>query len=266
MKIVNKAPAETADVSAARGTAFKELRRLLLFTVLLAVGVYLAIGLVVDLVLVPCISFEREAALFGSAFARDNASGQSEEKLDRLKQTLQRLVADPEVPPLPYALVLLDKPRPNAFAFPGGTIGVTQGLLDSLDNEIEFAFVLGHELGHFRNRDHLRGLGRALGVAIAYAVIFGGEMGQDSLGNVFQFVLSRGYSRRQERRADEFGIELVYRTYGRTDGVDRLFRILRKERFAPAWAYMLATHPSPNDRIRELEEHARRLGAGTTPR
>jgi len=255
MRIVNRRPAQTADASAARGTAFKELRRLLLFATVLAVVLYAAIGWIVDVV-VPRISFETESRLFGRLSAA-RLGAAPDERLARVQKILDRLAPDSLVPPLPYRLVLIQKSEPNAFAFPGGTIGVTSGLLAALEDEIEVAFVIGHELGHFHGRDHLRGLGRAVGVGVVYAVLFGGEMGGDQLGPVLQLVLDRGYSRAQEARADRFGVRLVHRSYGRTDGIDRLFRILRERKELPGWAYMFATHPSPGDRIRALESYAR---------
>ena len=56
-----------------------------------------------------------------------------------------------------FRLRISENTAPNALAFPGGLIVVTRGLLDNVESENELAFVLAHELGHFRNRDHLRG-------------------------------------------------------------------------------------------------------------
>jgi len=255
VKIVNRSPEKTADVSSAKGTAFKELRWLLLITTLLTVGVYLAIGFVVDIV-VARISFETEAALFESMNLSGTARAEDNKELARLDGILAKLVADPSVPPLRYRLRIVDMEEPNAFAFPGGTIGVTRGLLKALEEDVELAFVLAHELGHFHNRDHLRGVGRAVGASITFSLIFGGELGSGSVGNLYRHVLQRGYSRKQEVAADRFAVALVHRVYGETDGVDRLFQTLRDRKDLPKWAYMFATHPSPDDRIRDLQTYA----------
>ena len=45
----------------------------------------------------------------------------------------------------------------NAVALPGGNIVVFAGLLKEIKSENELAMILGHELGHFAHRDHLRG-------------------------------------------------------------------------------------------------------------
>lgn len=255
MKIVNRRLRETVDESSARHEAIPELRRLLIFVTLLAVGLYLAIGLIVDAI-VPRISFETEAKMFGHGGLWRSDDEDVDERLTRVSEILESLRQDPAVPPLPYSLFVIDHPEPNAFAFPGGTIGVTTALLDVLEEDVELAFVIGHELGHFHNRDHLRGLGRAVGVGLTYSLLFGGEMGAKSLSNVLQYVLQRGYSRVQEEKADSFGVGVVFRTYGRTDGIEKLFEILEDKKDIPEWAYMLSTHPSPHQRIRELKRYA----------
>jgi Zn-dependent protease with chaperone function len=261
MKMVNRPLGEAANASAERNTAMPELRRLMFFAVLLAVGLYLGIGLIVDLI-VPRISTETEAKLFGSATFGLAVSKTPDDRLERAERILAELTKDKSVPALQYRLAIIVSDKPNAFAFPGGRIGVTTGLLDLLEEDVELAFVLGHELGHFRNRDHLRGMGRAIGVGVAYAVVFGGDMGNGSLSKIFQYILQRGYSRRQENSADHFGVDLVYRAYGKTDGIDELFKILHQAKDLPEWAYMFSTHPSPGDRIDKLQSYADELAAG----
>jgi Zn-dependent protease with chaperone function len=258
VKINNKPLGEAADASSAEGTAWSELRKLLLAAVVLVVVIYLAIGLIVDAA-VARISFAKEAEWAKALPFPWRDSQDDDPRLARAREVLDKLIADSAVPPLNYQLKLIDSDEVNAFAFPGGTIGVTPGLLDALDAEIALAFVLGHELGHFQHRDHLRGLGRALGAGAAYAILFGGQMGSDTLGNISTFVLQRGYSRRQEERADAYGVALVFRIYGRTEGIERLFQLLDDEDDLPAWAYMFATHPSPNRRVRELRAYAGKL-------
>jgi Zn-dependent protease with chaperone function len=227
------------------------------------VSVYLCVGIIVDIV-VAGISFETEAKLFSAMTPDTFASSlgktdSKDERLERVQRVLDKFTVLPDVPPLKYRLVVIGSPEKNAFAFPGGTIGVTDGLLKALDEDIELAFVLGHEIGHFYGRDHLRGLGRAVGVSLAYAIIFGGDMGNEYMGTTFQYVLGRGYSRRQESKADEFGVKLVYEAYGRTDGVERLFKILEESKDLPEWAYMFSTHPAPGKRVRELMQYSRQM-------
>jgi len=257
MKIVNRMPAKTADASAERHTAGPELFRLCIYAVVLGAAVYFAIGLLADFC-VKRISFEQEAALFSARiFDRMVDAAEDTNRLERAKVILAAMTANDEVPPLDYRLVLVEEDDPNAFAFPGGTIGLTTGLLDALKEDMEIAFVIGHEIGHFNNRDHLRGMGRAVGVGLLYVVLFDRQMGDQLVSGIFNYILMRGYSRGQEEKADEYGVKLVFQTYGRTDGTERLFQIIKEnDGKIPNWAYMFSTHPSPGRRIEDLKRYA----------
>jgi Zn-dependent protease with chaperone function len=232
----------------------------MLSAIVLLVALYFLIGVAVDQI-VARVSYETEARIF-QAFQPEQSEPSSEEERRRMAQAhaiLEKFRADPKVPPLPYSLILVEHEMPNAFAFPGGTIGVTSGLLEMLTEEIEIAFVIGHELGHFYNRDHLQGLGRAAGFGIVTAILFDMGSGAESFGNVVNFVFQRTYSQQREIEADRFGLEMVYGAYGKVEGTDRLFSLLLEEKDLPQWAYMFATHPSPKERIANLEKIAKEL-------
>jgi Zn-dependent protease with chaperone function len=261
LKIINKQPRKTADISSARGSSAHEFWKLVLSAIVLLVALYFLIGVAVDQI-VARVSYETEARIF-RAF-QPEPSGPSTEKdrkrLEQARKILDRFVEGAQkVPPLPYALILLENEAPNAFAFPGGTIGITTGLLDLLTEEIEIAFVIGHELGHFYHRDHLQGLGRAAGLGIVTAILFDMGSGAESFGNIVNFVFQRSYSQEREIDADRFGLELVYEVYGKVEGTDRLFSLLLERKDLPQWAYMFATHPSPKERIFQLEKSAQDL-------
>ncbi len=63
----------------------------------------------------------------------------------------------------------------------GGHILLFQGLLDILKTENSLSFVIGHELGHFKNRDHLRGLGRGIVLTALSATFTGANSNLTSL-------------------------------------------------------------------------------------
>ncbi len=258
MKIVNRQPSKTADASSNRGQIWSELWHLTAYAALLVVGVFFSIGGLVDLI-VPAITPQKEAALFSRWIPNRTPSADADEKLKPSHEILEQLIQDPAVPKLPYRLTLIQNPAPNAFAFPGGTIGLTSGLLESLDSKAALTFVLGHELGHFQQRDHLRGFGRSIGGAVVFALLFGGEMGNSQFADTFTHILGRSYSRDQEEAADLFGLGLVFRIYGETDGCDQLFRVLLESDKTPEWAYMLSTHPAPGERIEQLRKEAEQL-------
>ncbi len=263
MKISYRQPRGTADISSARGTAFTELWKLILSAVFLLVGLYFLWGVAVDRV-VAGISFQAEAKLFKHLMPNqpEITDKPALERFNRTQAILEKLQSSEKVPGLPYKLVLVEQRAPNAFAVPGGSIGVTTGLLRVLTEEIEIAFVIGHELGHFRNRDHLQGLGRAAGYSLMMAVLFDIGSGSESFGDIISFVLERSYSQEREKKADRFGLELVYEMYGRVQGTDRLFNLLLDDPALPDWAYMFAAHPSPRDRILALKSYGDELMKG----
>ena len=263
MKFVQRDMGEAAEASNPGSNAMRrEIVFLLVTTAAIMVAVYFCIGWIVELTL-PHISAEREKAWFKhvslAAHTINPESPLELTRFDAAKQNLQRLASQPGVVALDYKLVLLADETPNAFAFPGGTIGVTRGMLELLDDEISMAFVLGHELGHFAHRDHLRGIGRAIGRALVMGLIFGNA--GDTLTTNASSLFDLAHSRSGEAAADEFSLGLVHRAYGRTEGTDRLFVWLEKRQRLPAWTRWLQTHPDPGDRIQKLRASAQRLNS-----
>jgi len=143
----------------------------------------------------------------------------------------------------------------NAMALPGGLIIVTQGLLDQVESENELAFVLGHELGHFKNRDHLRALGRGIVLSVFLAAVTGNDV--SGIGIKTADITLRGFNRRQETRADEFGLTIVNDEYGHVDESWRLFERWEVEdnRVIGLVTY-LSTHPETGDRIVDMKAYA----------
>ena len=91
----------------------------------------------------------------------------------------------------------------NAVALPGGRIVIFRGLLQEAKSADEMAGVIGHEIGHVRNRDVMQSLLRQVGLS----VLLGG-FGGDASGYVGSLV-SATYSREAETKADAFSIKLM---------------------------------------------------------
>ncbi|MEM6273667.1 MAG: M48 family metallopeptidase [Myxococcota bacterium] len=148
---------------------------------------------------------------------------------------------------------------PNAFALPGGVIGVTRGLLDEVTSENEIAFVLAHEIGHFKNRDHLRGLGRGLAIGLAWAWLTSSGASLD-VGNLISQVTQRSFAREQESEADEVGLRLLVAEYGHAGGATKFFeRRAADEDSADAVALPFSTHPLSDERVDALRARAAEL-------
>jgi len=214
--------------------------------------------------IVPHIPTHWETTLFGSYGSSVAADAENGEEDAVLRASLQALVARlashwPETP-YRFRVIIVDQPEPNALAFPGGLIGVTSGLLEKVESENELAFVLGHELGHFHNRDHLRSLGRGLVLSLVLASATEGSTG--NLVSLAPALAERSFARDQEREADRFGLELVYREYGHVAAAGDFFTRIHLPGTALERELVgyLSTHPVSSERIGALRVLGREQG------
>ena len=180
----------------------------------------------------------------------------------------RRLAAVSHRPNLPYTFEIVDASVVNAFAVPGGYVYFTRGILANLNNEAEFAGVMGHELGHITARHSAQQYSRTQLAQLG--VVVGGLFLGDVVSGLAQFgvgVLFLSFSRDNERQADSLGVE--YATRAGYDGKELAGFFETLERMnpgsdrsgLPGW---FSTHPSPEDRVvavrREAEEWRQRLG------
>ncbi len=203
---------------------------------------------------------EAEAKLFSGWLPEDLVTvSPADERLYQTQLLVDRLASHWAEAPYEFRVEIDDSDLSNAMALPGGLIIVTQGLLDQVESENELAFVLGHELGHFRNRDHLRALGRGIMISLFFAVLTGNDVA--GLGIKTADITLRGFSREQESRADEFGLAVVYAEYGHVNQASRLFeRWQATNGDASRFVSYLSTHPEAGDRVANLRAIALRDG------
>jgi Zn-dependent protease with chaperone function len=263
-------PLSPAAADASRGHDRSPLRELavLVLTVGAIVAVlYLLAVLVVEGV-VAGISPQTEARLFaGFADALpqpESLAPELERRRVRATELLAALQTNASVRTLPLRLRVWQTPLTNAVALPGGTIALTTGLLQSLDEDNAIAFVLAHELAHVKHRDHLRGLGRAVGFQVIRALVFSHADGVSLPAGQVGSLTLLAHSRRRESAADRFAVRLVHETFGHARDVGQLFTTLREDALPP-WAYMFATHPATEERLRQIRGFAEELAAPASP-
>ncbi|HLD75200.1 MAG TPA: M48 family metallopeptidase [Bdellovibrionota bacterium] len=163
-----------------------------------------------------------------------------------------------------YEVVVVEDDIVNAFALPGGKIVLFTGFLDQVESENELAMVLGHELGHFKNRDHLRGYGRAL---VFWALLSALSLGQgsdvvSSFVNILETISSLKFNRTQEIQADEYGLERLYGGYNTTVGAADFFERLSQEEIKKGSQFyeFLSTHPLSKNRVNHIHELSKGRG------
>lgn len=163
--------------------------------------------------------------------------------------------------------VFVDK-NPNAFALPGGKVGVYTGIFDVARNQDQFAAVIGHEIGHVIERHHDERVTRQMGAAGAVqllSVLAGARYGQSGSQLASQgggVIAQAGFllpgTREQETEADVVGQRLMAQAgFDPRQAVDLWQNMLAASAGRPPeW---LSTHPDPKSRIGELRNRAESL-------
>ena len=203
------------------------------------------------------VSTEDEANLFADWLPDDLlAVSRTDDRLRETQLLVDRLALHWPETRYQFRVEIDDSELSNAMALPGGLIIVTQGLLDQVESENELAFVLGHELGHFRNRDHLRALGRGVMLSVFFAVVTGNDV--TGIGLTAADLTLRSFTRQQETKADEFGLAIVHAEYGHVNEAWRLFErwAITDNNLIDLVTY-LSTHPDTGDRIADMRELTR---------
>ena len=257
MRYVAKDLGDAADISAGQGNQYFELFKLFFLALVLIISLYF-IAVFSSEYFISHITIEEEKNWFGKLSLDDfqEVDSETEDKLSN--QILQRLIKDASVPDLDYHIFVIDDPNINAFAFPGGAIGITSGLLKEIDDEIPLAFIIGHELGHFKYRHHLRGFSRALSISFIFS-LFLGEANDLVITQNMLSLLESGHSQQQEMESDLFSAKLVHDNYGSTENIEALFLILKQREKDKLSLPFLSTHPSSEDRIEKLNQYTHQL-------
>jgi predicted Zn-dependent protease len=142
----------------------------------------------------------------------------------------------------------------NAFALPGGTIMVLDGLVAASGSDDQVLAVLAHELGHVALRHPIRRATQGVGLGLMAGLLWGDI--SSVAANVPAVVGLLNYSRDEEREADAFAVKVLTE-----NGLDAQPLIDMFETFerihggrAAAMPGFLSSHPSTPDRIEQLQK------------
>ncbi|MDY6890914.1 MAG: M48 family metallopeptidase [Pseudomonadota bacterium] len=164
--------------------------------------------------------------------------------------------------PQEWELVVFKDEAVNAFALPGGKIGVYTGMLEVADNQHQLAAVIGHEVAHVlaqhsnarMSQQQLTQLGiMATSVALADRVDSKTQQAAIlALGLGAQYGILLPYSRKHESEADLLGQELMAQAgFDPREAVTLWQKMAQRGEAAPP--ELLSTHPAPTTRIQRLE-------------
>ncbi|MFP4129320.1 MAG: M48 family metalloprotease [Halorhodospira sp.] len=182
-----------------------------------------------------------------------------------------RLASHSERPGYGYHFFVVDSDRINAFALPGGHVGIHTGLIRETRTESELAGVLAHEIAHVTQRHIAQRYARSqqLNLQTAAAVLAGILVGSQNpqageaaimTGIAAPIQQQLAYSRSHEREADRLGVRTLARAGFAPEGMPSFFeRLADASRYADAPPAYLSTHPLTESRITEAQETAARL-------
>ncbi len=163
-----------------------------------------------------------------------------------------------DLPPYPLQFRASKEIGANAFALPGGTVVITDGLIKLAGNDEEILAVLSHELGHVAERHPLRQLLQSSAIALAMGWYLGDV--SSLIAAAPTLLLQTSYSRNFERRADHYAAIMLH-----ANGMPakRLADVLRKLEAShggtsgrksqkSSIVELISTHPETEERIRAM--------------
>ncbi len=221
---------------------------------------------------VGAVSQQQLNQLGAQAFAQMKA--QKPQTRDSREAAYLRCVVNAVVRELPAgaqsgweSAVFVDR-EPNAFALPGGKVGVYTGIFTVARNQDQLAGVVAHEIGHVVSRHHDERITRQAGASTLLQIggaLLGSRYGQGAANAAVQggsILAQTGFllpgSRAQESEADVVGQQLMARAGFDPRGAVSLWQnmIAAGGNRPPQW---LSTHPDPQARIGELRARSESL-------
>ncbi|MDZ4788348.1 MAG: M48 family metallopeptidase [Blastochloris sp.] len=183
----------------------------------------------------------------------------------QVQRVAQKLIAQVNVPHAQWEVIVFDDPTPNAFALPGGKIGVHTGILALTQSDAGLAAVLGHELAHVTLRHGGQRFSQQFGLMLGYSAVSVAlaneeyktqQLASTAFGVGSQVFLTLPFSRSNEYEADRYGLTYMARAgYDPAEAVNFWQRMKAASESSggkpPEW---MSTHPADENRIKQLQD------------
>jgi predicted Zn-dependent protease len=213
---------------------------------------------------------QQEAQMGLSAFEQTKAQtpiSRNRAENERLQRVGKRISRVAKLPNARWEFVLFESDEPNAFALPGGKVGVYTGILPITKDDTGLATVVAHEIAHASARHGAERVSQGMAVQLGGAVLSGvlgaygvggatGDLAMQAYGLGSQVGVMLPYSRTQELEADRIGLLYMARA-----GYDPREAIAFWQRFAAynsgkggGMPEFLSTHPMDRNRIVQLQK------------
>jgi predicted Zn-dependent protease len=199
---------------------------------------------------------------------------------DYLQGLGQRLAASSDDPEHPFKFFMVADSSINAFALPGGFIGVNAGLMMLTQDEAELAGVMAHEVAHVTQRHIARRVEASKGMSLvglaailgAIAIASSGVSSDTAQAAIFgsQALMQQqqiNFTRANEYEADRVGIQILADAGFDPEGMVSFFEKMQREsRYAESRRFeFLSTHPLSTSRITEARIRAKRAEVAQVP-
>lgn len=269
MEYKAKLPLKNTNVSQAK--PFQEFSVLLLGLGTVIIAIYWLLGLLVNYV-VDVMPEEQVTAIYlslnevESAVVKDepleqsaiNEQGKPSKELQGLFDDLTKI----SQVSFPLSLTIADNTDINAMALPTGSIIVYQALLDNINSENGLAFVLAHEIAHFKNRDHLRASGRGLLLLSASLLLGFGDSDVLGVMSPITDLTTATFSQERESAADASALIILNEYYGHVGGATDFFEVLQqtKTNQLDEFLHYYSSHPHIEQRIESLHKQSQTMG------
>lgn len=220
------------------------------------------------------MSTEQEIAL-GQQAAPQMASeygglSRDANKAAKVQAIGNELVAKSDASKSPYDYqfhLLADKQTINAFALPGGQIFITEALYDLLSTDGEIAGVLGHEIFHVVGRHSAEQAARmelsqgltGAAVMASYDPNNPNSAGSAQVAQLIGQMVNMKYGRDDELESDNYGVQYMAAAGYDPRGMIKVMQVLEQANQGQAPPEFFSTHPSPANRVEQIEAEINRL-------
>jgi predicted Zn-dependent protease len=192
---------------------------------------------------------------------------------DYLNRLGYRLVANSTEPSLPFEFFAINDSAINAFALPGGFVGVNTGLIQLTQNESELASVLSHEISHVTQHHIARQISGqkydsyAAMAAMAVAILAARNNPQAATGAIVgaqggMMQRQLNFTREHEKEADRIGLDILDKSGFDTRAMPAFFERMQKatqildSNTTPSY---LLTHPLTLERIADVDNRVQQI-------
>ncbi|QNI04019.1 M48 family metalloprotease [Halomonas sp. SH5A2] len=197
---------------------------------------------------------------------------------DYLTSLVDRLAPHSQLGDLDVTTVMVDHRTLNAFAVPGGVVGINAGLFAFAEDEGAFASVIAHELGHLSQRHYARSSERAeqtqlpamagMLAGLLIAAGGGGNAGMAAaMGSQAALIQDQlTYSRRYEQEADRVGLQAMAAAGYDPEAMARMFRTLQRMASLQGGTppEFLLTHPVSESRLSDVQSRAAQMNIASS--